>query len=95
MPTLNPNKIAEGLTFRFLGDAVAGGRGGLLGREGAHDDSAGPCAGCPHAARCAGGMACEQFAMFIRFGGDKRWRPAPRVPSREIFAVLFPDAVAV
>jgi len=91
MPTLNPHKIAEGISFRMWGDAVSGGRGGLLGREGAVDSSSapGPCVECPHVARCAAGLACEQFSMFARFGGNKRWRPAPRVPSREIFAVLF------
>lgn len=96
MPTLNPHKLAEGINFRMWGDAVSGGRGGLLGRGAvdSSDSAPGPCVECPHVARCAAGLACAQFAMFIRFGGE-RWRPAPRVPSREIFAVLFPEAAAV
>jgi hypothetical protein len=98
VPRLHVQALIEGLAFRHFGGVVGSGRGGLLGREqlGAKnvDECApGPCAECPNAARCGSQrLACEQFSMFIRFGGDVRWRPAPRVPSKHIFEILFPEA---
>lgn len=91
MPKLHVQALIEGIQFRHFGGVVGSGRGGVRGGCVDSSDSApGPCAEkCPHVALCAQGQACAQFAMFIRFGGNKRWRPAPRVPSREIFAVLF------
>jgi hypothetical protein len=93
------NLFREGVNFRLLGDAVAKGRGGLLGREGLqrelgemevdHDSAPGPCTACPNARRCAAGLACEQFALFTRFGGNQRWRTAAREPSVQIYARLF------
>jgi hypothetical protein len=37
--------------------------------------------------RCgAARLACEQSALFTQFGGDERWREAPRQPSAEVFS---------
>ena len=58
-----------------------------------HDDAPGPCPECPKAPQCsARGQACEQFALFVRFGGMERWRAAARQPSTVIFARLFGGA---
>jgi hypothetical protein len=98
-----PNKFREGIEFRLWGDAVAKGRGGLLGREfrrelGAmdvdHDGAPGPCVECRNAQRCAQGLACEQFVLFARFGGDVRWRAAARQPSAEIHARIYSNQPA-
>jgi hypothetical protein len=57
-----------------------------------HDDAPGPCPECSHAAGCgAERLACDQFAMFVRFGGYERWRGAARQPSRGVYAMLFSD----
>jgi hypothetical protein len=54
--------------------------GAFFGKDdaGAHDTAPGPCIECPNAARCVDGLACEQFALFSRFGGNERWRAAAR-----------------
>ncbi len=55
-----------------------------------HDDSPGPCPNCPNATRCGDrGLACEQFALFVRYGGSQRWCKAPQQPSAVIYARLF------
>jgi hypothetical protein len=94
MPKLHVQALIQGLEFRHFGGVTHSGRGGLLGRElGAttvdHDSAPGPCTECPNAARCAEGLACQQFSMFIHFGGNERWRVAARQPSRQIFERLF------
>jgi hypothetical protein len=53
------------------------------------DDAPGPCVECHNAQRCACGLACEQFVLFARFGGNQRWRVAAMQPSAEIFARIF------
>ncbi len=74
-------KLQQERQFRALSAKLCGdGKG----------NAPGPCPECPKASRCAaGGFACEQFALFTRFGGDKRWRVAPRQPSAEIYRRLF------
>lgn len=56
-----------------------------------HDEDPGPCVGCPHQERCAGGQACEQFRIFVSAGNSPRWRIAPRQPSVAIFRELFEE----
>jgi hypothetical protein len=74
-------KVHERRQLRDLGARIFGD---------VHDDAPGPCPECPKASKCAaGGLACEQFALFTRFGGDKRWRGAPRQPSVAIYERLF------
>jgi hypothetical protein len=73
---LHEQRQVRELGARFFGDV--------------HDDSPGPCPNCPHAERCsAQGQACDQFALFVRFGGMERWRLASRQPTAEIFLRLF------
>ena len=61
-----------------------------LGAQDQHDTSLGPCVQCPSASRCGPQrLACEQFASFSQWGGDIRWRAAPRQPSRQIFERLL------
>ncbi len=52
------------------------------------------CDGCPHAPRCAAGMACEQFRAFSTGLSATRWQVAPRQPSADIYADLFAEAHA-
>jgi hypothetical protein len=77
-------KLQEKRLLRELGARIFGD---------VHDDSPGPCPECPNGARCGSrGEACEQFALFVRFGGLERWRAAARQPSAAIFARLFAGA---
>jgi hypothetical protein len=48
-----------------------------------------PCDDCPHRARCAEGLACEAFALFVQYGTEERWNCAARQPNRETFERLF------
>ncbi len=52
-----------------------------------------PCDACKFAAKCAAGMCCERFALFLVGAGEPRWKVAPRAPSRARFAALFPPLV--
>jgi hypothetical protein len=75
------DKLDERQQHRELGARISGD---------VHDDAPGPCPDCPNAARCgARGLACEQFALFVRYGGLQRWRSGPRQPSPAIYARLF------
>jgi hypothetical protein len=50
-----------------------------------------PCALCPHIASCREGrLACQQFAVFAKYGG-RRWRKEAREPSSDIYAKVFKD----
>ena len=49
----------------------------------------GPCEACPHRARCAEGLACAAFTLFVDHGGE-RWQRAPRHPDRYRFERMFP-----
>jgi hypothetical protein len=95
MPKLHLGTLIKGIEFRQFGGVVRSGRGGLVGHSMAldvdHDNSPGPCVECPNAARCAGGLACAQFALFIKFGGNERWRATARQPNAKIFAQIYED----
>jgi hypothetical protein len=59
-------------------------------KGGVHDDSPGPCPGCARAVHCgAEALACEAFALFVRFGGRDRWKIAPRQPGADIYRRMF------
>lgn len=74
-------KLHERRQTRYLGAQLLGDM---------HDDAPGPCVDCPQATRCGRQrLACEQFALFVRFGGMDRWRNAPRQPAVGIFNRLF------
>ena len=45
------------------------------------------CDGCPHAPRCAQGLACAAMAVFVARGTISK--VAPRQPSAAIYARLF------
>jgi hypothetical protein len=58
--------------------------------EFAFDES--PCDLCALAARCRAHLeACEQFRMFVLYGG-RGWRKDGREPSAEIYADIYRDA---
>ena len=46
-----------------------------------------PCTDCPHARRCAQGLACRAFALYA--DGHAAWRRAARKPSRAAFLRAF------
>ncbi len=48
-----------------------------------------PCTGCGNAPKCAKGLSCARFSMFVSGEGEYRWRAAPCVPSRAGFEALF------
>jgi hypothetical protein len=49
-----------------------------------------PCDGCPNRLRCSDQrLACAQFSMFMADEPAKRWRLAPRQPTREIYAATL------
>ena len=58
-------------------------------------DAPGPCAGCRHAPACAAGLACVSFELFAGLAGERRWRAAPREPTREIYLRTFGMRVPV
>jgi hypothetical protein len=51
-----------------------------------------PCTGCPNFDLCYERMACLQFASFYLSRGKMLWRDAPREPTADIYARLFPNA---
>lgn len=52
-----------------------------------------PCDGCDRRARCAQGLACSAFGLYLAGAGRRRWAIAPRADaSAARFARLFRDA---
>lgn len=55
----------------------------MLVGQALRDAEGAPCDDCRFARRCAEEkLACEAFAMFVARAGAKRWRAAPRAPTR-------------
>jgi hypothetical protein len=49
-----------------------------------------PCDGCPSRLRCRDQrLACAQFSMFMADEPAKRWRLAPRQPTRELYSAAL------
>jgi DNA-binding transcriptional regulator YiaG len=55
-----------------------------------HRDCAEPCGGCGHRALCATGLACARFVYFVETNNAHGAR-GERIPSRRLFARLFPE----
>ena len=49
-----------------------------------------PCGGCGYQATCAAGLACDRFVYFVETGNAHGAHGA-RIPSRRLFARLFPE----
>lgn len=50
-----------------------------------------PCDSCPLREPCGVGLACQSFRAFVHGVSESRWRIAPRVPTRELFELVFSD----
>jgi hypothetical protein len=54
-----------------------------------------PCDDCPHRRQCGRArLACVAYAMFVRGASARRWKVAPRQPSRWQFERLFASEAA-
>ena len=47
-----------------------------------------PCDGCEFRRRCATGLACDRFSLFLHGHGKKRWERATCEPTRARFEAL-------
>jgi hypothetical protein len=50
-----------------------------------------PCDGCEFRQRCATGLACERYSIFLNGNAQKRWEAASYVPTHAAFEALFGD----
>jgi len=48
-----------------------------------------PCDNCDFRQRCATGLACERYSMFLDGGGRKRWEAASCEPTHDQFEALL------